>query len=466
MKRTLLLIAFFCALHSIALAQTPITITYDLKNKALIAPDSLQKLKPGDWYIVKITDINQILYKVSVNHADSTISKEIPMPTFGSFPLDALGVLIGNISPQATTINRATKSADHKIFVVSTEKINVGEEMDKYKAELEKYLQELRRIKTEIDNAQLDVYKYVLNQEKNEPAASAGSDYETTLSNLIKLRSDIHAVQKDILTKQKAYLAYSEDIQDAIEALPSGPVKDNLKKTDAEIKASFTQLLTACAEAQATVAADKVKELLAALIHTENNKNKTYTSLPLQFTKEQATVDIVIEPRKPEYMLQTYKASLTFPIERKKYFGAGISFYGSTLHDDAYSLEGFAVNDSVSHYRIHEEKSTKAEIGMAALFRFGTKFGKSEVVGVHGSIGPGIAISDKVKPRLLTGGGLSFGSKHMFTVDLGFIFGYVDRLTSAYAGDLTTELTIKPEKVTVSKLSMGGFLSVGYLFKF
>jgi len=455
-------------LHSLLRAQTPTEITYDLKAKTLTAPDGLQKLKPGDWYIIKINEINQVLYKVSINHSDSIISKEIPMPTFGSFPLEALGTLVGGISPQTTVINKVPRvgggDKSGSLEVVHT--VPVGEEMEKYKGELEKFLLELRRIKAGIDNAQLEVYKFVLNGEKNEPTANAGSDYETTLANVITLRNDIQKAQKDIIARQKEYLAYSEKIQDDIEALPNGPLKDNLKKTDADIKVSFTQLLTTCAEAQASIAADKVKELLSVLIHTENNNVRTYTSLPLQFTKEQATVEILVEPRKPEYMLQTYKTSLTFPIERKKYFGVGVSFYGATLHDDAYSLEGFAVNDSVSHYRIHEEKSTKAEIGMAALFRFGTKFGKGEFAGYHASIGPGVSISDKVKPRLLTGGGLSFGNKHMFTVDVGLIFGYVDRLTSAYQNDLAAELTVKPEKVTVSKISAGGFFSVGYLFKF
>ncbi len=53
----------------------------------------------------------------------------------------------------------------------------------------------------------------------------------------------------------------------------------------------------------------------------------------------------------------------------------------------------------------------------------------------------------------------------MFTFDVGGIFGYVDRLSSAYTGE-DEELSAKPENVTVSKLSAGGFASIGYLYKF
>ncbi|WP_316834761.1 hypothetical protein [Pedobacter nutrimenti] len=70
-----------------------------------------------------------------------------------------------------------------------------------------------------------------------------------------------------------------------------------------------------------------------------------------------------------------------------------------------------------------------------------------------------------MKPRLLTGIGFSVGVKHMFTFDVGGIFGYVDRLSSAYTGE-DEELSAKPENVTVSKLSAGGFASIGYLYKF
>ncbi|MCV5539920.1 hypothetical protein OFN30_31770, partial [Escherichia coli] len=71
-----------------------------------------------------------------------------------------------------------------------------------------------------------------------------GNNYATTLAKVLKVRNDIDVVQKNILAKQKEYIKFSEDSKDDIEALSNGPLKENLKKTDIELKASFTQLLT------------------------------------------------------------------------------------------------------------------------------------------------------------------------------------------------------------------------------
>lgn len=187
--------------------------------------------------------------------------------------------------------------------------------------------------------------------------------------------------------------------------------------------------------------------------------------MPLQFTKEQAIVDITIEPRDlATYKIQTFKTSITFPASKLSYAGVGASFYTSKLYDEVYSLEGFASNDSVTHYRAREESVTKREVGMAALLRVGTRFEKCEWLGIHGSIGPGISIGDKVKPRVLAGGGLAIGTKHCFSLDVGAIAGYVERLSTIYNSDKV--LTVKPENVTVSKLKADLFLSLGYLYRF
>ena len=72
-------------------------------------------------------------------------------------------------------------------------------------------------------------------------------------------------------------------------------------------------------------------------------------------------------------------------------------------------------------------------------------------------------MTQSIKPRLLFGGGLSFGRDHMFAIDVGGIAGYVDKLSSVIeVGQAYGE---KADTVTVSK-NVGIFASIGYLYSF
>ena len=101
-------------------------------------------------------------------------------------------------------------------------------------------------------------------------------------------------------------------------------------------------------------------------------------------------------------------------------------------------------------------------MGIAALLRYGKKSESSDW-GRHFSVGTGLSIEKSPKPRLLIGGGLSYGKKHNFTFDLGLIAGYTD--TKSKVIDLNTVYTEKPSNITVTKLKAGAFVSFGYMFK-
>ncbi len=54
----------------------------------------LPELKEGEFYRFKVENINLNLYKVSINHNDTTISQAIEVPTFTSLPIDGLSDLV------------------------------------------------------------------------------------------------------------------------------------------------------------------------------------------------------------------------------------------------------------------------------------------------------------------------------------------------------------------------------------
>ena len=211
------------------------------------------------------------------------------------------------------------------------------------------------------------------------------------------------------------------------------------------------------------VNAEKSIELLKSIIFLKV-KIGTYKSLPIQFKGDQAQVKLKFEPRKPEYNLQSYEMPFVFPLKSDNYWSIGVSFYGSNLYDQRYSTKGKAKTDSTQVFTLVQEKEQKSEIGIATLLRAGEKFGDEKKCGVHISLGPAISISEKIRARLLLGGGFSAGKKHSISVDIGGIVGHVDRISNAF--DLNEEYSQKPENITISELQVGYFIAIGYLFRF
>ena len=161
-------------------------------------------------------------------------------------------------------------------------------------------------------------------------------------------------------------------------------------------------------DAFASISADKTNELLSSIVFIQNNDSKTYTSLPIKFNGEQAKVQIFITPRDEKYNLQSYYSQIIFPQKIKTYTVVGISFYGSSLYDRAYSTIKTKVNNSTYNYSFKEENSSKAELGIAALLRYDKKWNDDNNFGGHFNIGAGVSISNKIKPRVLFGGTFIF----------------------------------------------------------
>jgi hypothetical protein len=270
-----------------------------------------------------------------------------------------------------------------------------------------------------------------------------------------KIRNDIPILIKYITDKKNCYEAF------AIANKASIAKQTELAAKDKSIKESYDKLLSTLTDALASISADRTFELLSAIVLIENNANNTYTSLPFQFIGDQAIVKISIVPRDEKYNLQSYYSQIVFPLEIKKYKVVGVSFYCTSLHDRAYST---IKTDPTSDFSLLEENVSKAELGIAALFRYGEKWNKKNCFGGHFTLGTGISISNKIKPRFLIGGGFSFGKKHMVAIDCGGIVGYVDRLSDAV--DLFEPPPEKPENITVSRIGLGIFGSIGYMYQF
>lgn len=471
--KKLLLPVVFCLFSTLVEAQVE-TIEFDFASPGTPPKVSKTDIKKGDFYIVKVKGLNLNLYKVSMSAVDTILSKPQQTPAFGNFQLDALSKLAAGISPLSTilTINqpmmldltqsvstlkgRASFTATTKAAAANT---TIIARMQQEKIDLEASKGRIEALGKRIDDLKMAVYKLRLTALKTVPDAGT-FDFDAALIEIEDIRKLLSA-EKGIMTlAQKNYEGFSTLNKSAIEAAA------DLKENDKSIKEAYDKIVTLLTEAVASVSADKSQELLAPLIAIQNNKDAIFTSMPQQFTGEQSKVTLTVSPRDEKFNLNSYSTQYTFPIRIKKYVSVGISFYGASLHDEAYSTLKAKAPDSTTtdSYSLKKEDNHKAELGIAALLRFGTKYWDNRDIGTHLSLGAGISVSNKIKPRMLFGGGFSFGDKHMLTIDAGGILGYVDRLSNVVSESAT--YSEKPESVVVSKIGFGGFLSIGYLYQF
>jgi hypothetical protein len=216
---------------------------------------------------------------------------------------------------------------------------------------------------------------------------------------------------------------------------------------------------------QKAVSAESVMGTLRKLTYLENNATHGFQTLPFQYLGKDVTMKLKISAWDTLARLPDLTTTLRFPLPTCAYSGVGSSFYTAGLTNEAYSTTGIQVTDTTANYGIVREDDAKTEIGFAVKYFQGWHFGKSNGgLGAHFTVGPGVGLGNTIRPRLLYGGGISFGYRHKFTFDLVGVAGAVDRLSKAYSVEGT--YFERPEAVTVTKLGNGMGLALGYLFVF
>ena len=437
-------------------------IVFDFKHKT-IDMGSMNNILKGDFYFITIKDINLNLFKVSLTSTDTVLTKLLQTPTFGnlfsSFSFDDVSKLITGIvnftsmSPADTSSSSVRLMSVKKPLDKSAALLNtIHDRMNEEKNRLE--LNEIiaRAILQQFENLKIYLLKiryksYLLENETSE------FDIDDMLMKISGVRIPLTALLTSVLENRRDYAIFSQENEDVIS-------KDKqLNANDKLISDTYKQFLENLSKAQEAVSADSINNLLLSTAALQNNKTSIYTSIPQQFSGEQSKIQLFIVQRDEKTNLQDYSTQIIFPIKFRHYVTIGISLYCSSLKGDAYSLQNTSPD-----YKLVKENINEAEIGFTTLMRFGTKFWKGDFVGAHFSIGPGVSLTDKIRPRLLFGGGFSFGNTHMLALDFGGIAGYINRLSKAY--DISKTYKDKPENVTVSYMKVGGFVSLGYIYQF
>ena len=128
---------------------------------------------------------------------------------------------------------------------------------------------------------------------------------------------------------------------------------------------------------------DNFEKLIASLKNVLNNKERKYTSLPQEFTRDKAFLKINIGPRDTSTNLPSYYTELHFPLNSYTFFGVSSDLYLSGLYSDGYSVKDSVDIDTVHNYSLVRENSEKMEFGLAALIHFGVKPFKQTDLNIH-----------------------------------------------------------------------------------
>lgn len=420
-------------------------------------------IKTGDFYRVNVKNINLNNYRVELQVKDTVYySKALDFPVFGSIDISGLEGLVksfgaGGIEPIA--VPQSLEFAE-----------NIPERIREFLVEHQ------GRIKKETEK--LEVQAGLIDDERFEImllTIKAKSQVSELDLNNFKIESKIKAFEKIKLSIDGINKACSQNITEFSEFFKKPEVIDffkgnigpvtKLKQEKEKTEKAYSELSKSLSNTKSKVSTENVNKILTSVLHLYTNQ--TYTSLPIQFTGEEAEIKMSFIPKDSASNLQTYHLS---PIKFGRspwYWAVGPGMYYSRLNNERFSFETVQVNDSTQNFKVVEENPLKGEIGVSALFHAGRKFSVCELdLGLHLSAGTGISLGEEIQARFLWGGGVAIGKKNHLTIDAGVATGYVDRISNQVRSNGFDYVYAEKPDPLVKELNNKFFVSVGYMFSF
>lgn len=434
------------------------TIEIDFENRTAPDLEEVKDLEPGQFYRIKIKGINLNLWDISIGNKDTTFSRALRTPVFESEILGVikqLGEMMNRTTPPGDTpsplqnlnakiapqsITGYTNDAQADTNLLNTQKILINNLRDT-----------IVNFDERIQQTLLGISISVLDQLTEESLCNNG---ENCIS-LVEANAAFSEHRKEFSGLVELSRTVREGFKNLVKEHPPRVKSDTTRYKDMESNIKTLESNLGLLSNQ--LSADNIDKALRKLAFL-NNKNE-YISLPLQFTQESATVDINFTPRDKKYGLSPQSMTFMFPPPERQRFSIGLAFYSSGLRDKRYSVTQVS-NEEV---RFTKDRS-RYHIGVATLMRYEFIQNKSRSPGFFGTLtfGPGISMTDSVRPNLLIGGGIGYGNKHAIVLDIGAITGKVDRRRKSFS---TEQVYPIGTSFTTSTLKFNVFASIGYLFR-
>ncbi|SOD15149.1 hypothetical protein [Pedobacter xixiisoli] len=460
----------------------------------------LETLKKGDFYVLKIENINLNLYKISFKAKDSTIVSSVnSFPTFDLLNVGGIADILGKIGSGITSaaetlpdntaakaflqqkglLNHANQLMLEKMksedFTALYDKIKTEEEIlkklleariVKEKAELLNKQKEINELRDEIAKLQSEVQQkllsYLVLDQSSETYKNLNisTNISKVLTSTNSIRKELKQLGNQLNTQQEEFNSFIS--QDRFKKILEDAKQQKLLEATKLIESAYIKGIGDKEKLLEPISPDITGNWLKELLYKENNIKTTYTSLPQQFNGDQTKLRIELTSLKEEYALPSYSTEIQFPQRKKFFIGAGMSFYYANFREDAYSVSSRTIAPEVNEYSIVAEDYKKGELGLSAMLHFGMRL--TDIFAVNVVTGPALSLTNTVKPRVAIGGGFTLGNKNMLSLNYLCLGGYVDRKSNVY--NAGTTYSSKPEVTTVAKLRGASAISLGYIYKF
>jgi hypothetical protein len=461
-RRSLTVFILLCTSAFIqhGISQTPKIIHLEFNSRKITGTDELRNLEQGEWYQLSIDGINTLAYQITLARQDTIIASKVSLPSFGTIDLSQVTSMIGGLTKLQTT---SSEPGFREIKIDKTEKAR--HRINDEQSTIRRFQGNLQSIKESYDMQVLRVKEYALWAEVDDLCSvnytflkAQKPAIDCLIKSIDRLRSDIAEQRHSADSALAKYLPEIDELGDVISK------NKEISKADQDIRAAYSSLATANVAAMDSIRADNEHALLASVIRVDNG-TRTYTSLPFQMTGDKTTLKLSIIPRDNTSGRQSFSTEIAFPWSKNPSITLGSSFYLAGLYDDAFSTVAIVTHDSASRkdtvksYRLVQEKPGRLEFGVAASVLCGVRI--CDALSLHVSLGPGVSINSKIRPRVLLGFGVSYGTKNKINITGGQILGFVDRESQAFSS-ADGVYPIKPDNVTVSRLDHQFFVSLGY----
>lgn len=392
------------------------TLEYDLAdlNKA----DKSDKLDHNGKLVVKITNVNRLVYDVNVTGKSNAYNTEMPaMWSENRLKVEGEGEL-PQIPSDGTEVAKGSETDANAVI-------------QQYSV--------LQKIKTDMASLQKlavspDLNGSTVKEKRKNWVASLGQDFnkkDTTA--LLTLYYNDQIEQWD--TKLKTYNALADDEKGPMERAKIDLLAEKVKMTD--YPALIADLLT----------------LYDWLVPS----SFTYESDPIYpgAKADEVEVNIAIQPRPgmEDPYLQPRSFSRTLPVRGgwKLDFSTGIA--GISMPQKSYVMVAVPDTQLVT---LEAEQANKLNFGLSALLHAHYRSASY----LTGGISVGVAVGDDQNARYLLGGSIFIGREERFVGTLGLAFGKVDKLSNSQI--LSNQYPLGTSVEMVSRYAVGGFFGVSY----
>lgn len=487
-----------CSLRKQGLAKD---IVYDFKSKDIKLPNDWRKLKKGDWLRLKVMNYNPYLYKLVIDHKDSSVAAVNDGKLLGWFLDPAnLGGIVANIvtkvkdvPPMVEPLSLYKQAANYEAVIDNRDEImkviqkedpvadTVGKKIVKPTTEdsieIVQLLQVDQRELIKAKNEAFDEQKNKI-EKKLYDISRKFALLRTLYPDCNKFKylipiAEIQQIETDMSSFRKKNSMLLDDATNNLNTynVAGAPYmkliarEPKLNAADELIRQFYKELAIKVAKIDSAINYKNMGDIIARL-ETAALLRSCYTSFPLQVTDDVKKINIEFKPRFDSLGLPAYNSQLLLPLVQHKIWGVSSGIHVSLLRN-----QGF-VNKTIpkvqtgadSVYVLTADGQGDVQMGINALAYVGWKGNrdndKPNYWGI--SFGAGMSLESKPKPRVLLGGSFITGEKNRIVFTLGLIGGQVSKLSKGYeAGAAYT----KPATDFLKDvMTIGGFFSINYSF--